>query len=363
VLLVLASLLSAADPVFARYIQNLLSVFDLTRLPEYIFRLFYILVFAYVFVGLFLHAVLPDSVEKRPDPNLAWNTRFLGSTESFVILGLVLALFAFFIGLQFRYLFGGEANIHETGFTFSEYARRGFFELVWVAVLSLLLYLALSTLTRRTAPSQQRVFSVLCIALFAMVLVMLVSALQRLTLYEAAYGFTRLRAYTHILIPWLGILLVAAIILEGLRSAGRFALALLLTIIGFGLSFTAINVDGLIADFNLRRLAAGSELDTRYLASLSSDATPALVSAYLAQRDATDKDALGLVLACHWIQSDLNQNNRRNWRSYTLSSALAARALAPLDLSPYLEESPGSPNGWTLRQPAGAPLCSLQAWD
>ena len=33
-------------------------------------------------------------------------------------------------------------------------------------------------------------------------------AFQRLLLYEAAYGFTSLRTYTHIFIPWLGFLLL-----------------------------------------------------------------------------------------------------------------------------------------------------------
>ncbi len=42
--------------------------------------------------------------------------------------------------LQFTYLFGGTDNINVEGFTYSEYAVRGFFELVAVAVISLILF-------------------------------------------------------------------------------------------------------------------------------------------------------------------------------------------------------------------------------
>jgi hypothetical protein len=350
VLFVLGSLLAAADPVFARSMENLFKVFDFARLPEYLFRLFYILVFAYIFTGVLLHAVLPDAVEARPDPNQPWNSRFLGSTECTIVLSAVLALFAFFIALQFRYLFGGQANIRETGFTYSDYARRGFFELVWVAVLSLGLYWGLSAVTRRQSARDQLVFRLLSIVLFSFVLIMLASALQRLMLYETAYGFTRLRTYTHILIPWLGLLFLAAIVLEAMRSPGRMALALTLTIFGFGLTFTFLNVDGLITRLNLERFRAGGELDAAHLAGLSSDAVPPLARAFSEERSQSARDQLGAALACHWINALEHAKNRPfDWRGYTFSAARSAQTLAALDLSPYLQEDQDARSGWSAK--------------
>ena len=51
----------------------------------------------------------------------------------------VALLFAAFVLVQFRYFFGGAQNIGLQGFTFAEYARRGYGELMAVAFLSLLL--------------------------------------------------------------------------------------------------------------------------------------------------------------------------------------------------------------------------------
>ncbi len=116
--------------------------------------------------------------------------------------------------IQVRYFFGGQANISVAGFTYSEYARRGFGELIFVAFFSLLMILGLGAVTRRESLAQQRVFSGLSAAIVVLVMVMLVSAYERLLLYETAYGFSRLRTYTHVALVWIGILLAAVVVLE-----------------------------------------------------------------------------------------------------------------------------------------------------
>ena len=332
VVAVLGGLLASADPVFGRMMENMLRIFDIERLPEYILRFSYIMILTYAFCGVLLHAVFPEPVEARPDTNQPWKTRFLGSTETGIILGAVVLLFAVFVALQFRYLFGGQANINETGFTYSEYARRGFFELVWVAVLSLGLYIGLGTVTRRETPAQERAFTLLTIVLMGLVLVILVSALNRLLLYENAYGFTRLRTYTHIFIPWLAVLLIVAIVLQAVRRQGHLGLAILLVVFGFGLSFTTINVDALIARLDLQRARSGQELDANHLLELSTDAVPVLVKAYLDPAYlAADRDRIGAVLACQ----QFTRGKVAGWRSYRLSDARAQQATQGLDLSDF----------------------------
>jgi hypothetical protein len=258
--------------------------------------------------------------------------RFLGSTEAAIILGSVVVLFSVFVALQLRYLFGGQANINETGFTFADYARRGFFELVWVAVLSLGLYIGLGTITRRETPGQERAFTLLTIALLSLVLIILASALQRLLLYENAYGFTRLRTYTHIFIPWLACLLIIAMVLQAVRRPGHLGAGILLVTLGFGLTFTVLNVDALITRLNLQRARVGQELDANNLISLSSDAVPILVQAYQDPSLPTQQhEKLGAVLTCRLATLPAPAD----WRSYRFSEARAAALLQSLDVSAY----------------------------
>ncbi|NIL99141.1 MAG: DUF4173 domain-containing protein, partial [Planctomycetales bacterium] len=118
---------------------------------------------------------------------------FLGFTESAIVLGAVDLLFAAFVAIQFHYLFGGAANINAAGYTYSEYARRGFGELVATAFLTLGMIMVLGNWSRREGRRMRRWFNALSGILVGLVSVMLVSAFQRLLLYERAFGFTRLR--------------------------------------------------------------------------------------------------------------------------------------------------------------------------
>jgi len=93
------------------------------------------------------------------------------------------------------------------------------------------------------------------------VLVILASSLQRLMLYEDAYGFSQLRTVTHVFILWLAALVVTTGVLEGVQQRGRFALALLITLIGFSASLVFVNVDGFTARRNIERAAQGEDLD------------------------------------------------------------------------------------------------------
>jgi hypothetical protein len=335
----LASLLASADPIFADRLGGLFKIFDLNKVGETIFRLTYILIFAFIFTGVYLHALRPTSPETRPNPASPWLKPFLGWTESAVVLVCVDLLFGLFVGIQFWYFFGGEANITATGYTYADYARRGFFELVAVAVISLMLYLCLSTITRRDSRASRTGFTGLSVFLMAMVVVMLVSAFQRLLLYEQAYGFTHMRLYTHIFIIWLGALLLATVIFELARRSYRFGLALLVTILGFGLTFGLLNVDATIAGQNLERARTGAKLDAIYLASLSPDGVPMLLDEFRrAGQTQAIRDALGAELACRtasvrkeilpWQGLNLSENNARTlllanqaeWAAYPVRS-------------------------------------------
>ena len=68
-------------------------------------------------------------MEYLPGAKSRSSPQFLGFTEAAVVLGAVVVLFALFVVIQFQYFFGGQTNIGVQGYTYSEYARRGFGEL------------------------------------------------------------------------------------------------------------------------------------------------------------------------------------------------------------------------------------------
>ena len=112
VIAVFASLLSSADPIFAKRLGDFIGIFKIDNLPQYIFRLMLILVAAYALAGAFLHAAQKSSqgVEEK-----SWVSPFLGFTESSIVLGSIVILFISFVIIQFQYFFGGKVNISITG--------------------------------------------------------------------------------------------------------------------------------------------------------------------------------------------------------------------------------------------------------
>jgi len=316
VVFLLARLLAEADPVFSQQLNQLLRLIDIEKLDEYLFRLFYISIGAHLLSGVFLYALSASQGEKVSAGEKSWLSPFLGWVEAATLLACVDLLFAFFVGIQFRYFFGGQANINVEGFTYSDYARRGFGELVAVAFISLLLLFALSAITRREERHPRRVFSGLGITLVALVAVILISAFQRLQLYEIAYGFSRLRTYTHVFMIWLGLLLLATALLEALNQLRYFALAALIASIGFGVTVNLVNVDGFIARQNISRAAQGARLDRGYLISLSEDAVPVLFEHFDSSQLSPDlQDQVGAVLAC-WAAMQPDTTERQPWPSF-----------------------------------------------
>ncbi len=331
---IFASLLASADAVFEARLRDFLDWLNIDNIAEYIFRLSYIMIGAYLLAGVFLHAAKESKDEKLSNEGKSILGQFLGFTESAIVLGCVALLFASFVVIQFQYFFGGQANIHIDGYTYSEYARRGFGELIAVAFFSLLLILGFGAIARRETEPQRRTFSGLSVGIVALVLVMLVSAYKRLVLYETAYGFSQLRAYTHVFMIWLGLLLVATVVLEILRRERMFALAALLAAIGFAATLPILNVDAFIVRANVQRAVDGEELDVFYLTELSPDALPALVEA--ARSDVLPgpvRDALTASLACLRYRADPTPNT--DWRSYHLSRWTRARLLE--DIRPELK--------------------------
>ena len=334
VIAIFASLLSSADLIFAKRLGDFIELFKIDNLPEYIFRLAYILILAYALAGAFLHAAQKsdEKVEEK-----TWVSPFLGFTEAAIVLGSLTVLFMVFVVIQFQYFFGGQANISIEGYTFSEYARKGFGELVAVAFFSLLLLLGLGAITDRQTETQRRVFSSFGAGLVGLVIVMLVSAYQRLVLYETAYGFSRLRTYTHVFMIWLGLLLVGVVLLEILRRERAIGLAMVLASLGFVISLNILNVDAFIVKQNIQREIRGAasemstqgrvDLDAQYFLDLSDDAVPSLVSAFRSTSlPELVREKVGASLACIRYTRDLDERKIR-WQSFHFSRFYADRAL------------------------------------
>lgn len=309
ILVLFALLFASADPVFSKYASRLL-VFHLDETT--LVRGILIFAVAISLIGAFAY-----SFGGKP---FTWGWRGegkrpLGTVEISILLGSVNVLFLSFIVIQLAYLFGGESNIAQQGMTYAEYARRGFFELIAVALVSYLVLFAAEKYVERDVEAHSAAFKLLSAALVLQVVVIMASAFLRLSLYEEAFGFTTLRLYSHAFIILLGAifaLLVYKIIVD--HRDATFAFRSFLAVLVFAAGMNLFNPDAFIAEKNLDRYAETGKLDVIYLTDLSADATPVTISAL----DAPDENVRGAV--GRLLLDGLNSTStRKSWQSWNIS--------------------------------------------
>lgn len=190
-----------------------------------------------------------------------------------VVLNL---LFAGFNAVQLAVLFGGyDKVLKSTGLTYAEYARQGFWQLLWATLFTLaVIALALRWAPRSGAADRRFVRTVLGV-LCALTLVVVASALRRMDLYVDAYGLTILRVSVAAMELWLGLVLVL-IMAAGVFGARWLPRAVAGSAAAAVLAFGLLSPDGMVAERNVARFEADGKIDLAYFQSLSADAVPAL---------------------------------------------------------------------------------------
>jgi len=314
-------LFSSADLIFKKYISSLINI---NSGPELIFRFILIIVVAVIYIGVYSY-IFQDRKE-RQEPKLKNQNNNVNTIESYIILGSINILFLLFIIIQITYLFGGESNISMQGFTYAEYARKGFFELILVAILSFVILLSTEKYIKRKTSTYSLTFKILSTALVIQVVVIMISAFTRLSLYEEAYGFTTLRLYSHafiILLTVIFLLLLYKIYKN--KQENTFAFNVLLSTIIFLITMNILNPDVFIANKNIERFNNTGKLDSYYLGSLSSDAI-AETSKML--NILNDDLKAPLAYKLYWLNNNLNSAHYSKWQSYNISRIEAKNILS-----------------------------------
>lgn len=330
VLFVFLLLFSSADLIFRKYVSELISI---DNELEIIFRFILILIVTIVFIGAYTYS-FREKEGQITAPQKSKN-HTVGDIEISIILGSVNALFFIFILVQLTYLFGGESNISTQDFTYAEYARRGFFELIAVAVISLFLLLTTEKYVIKKETEHALGFKILSTALIIQVVLIIASAFTRLSLYEEAYGFTTLRLYSHAFIILL--VIIFCLLLYKIYKDKRestFAFRVFLSVVLFIAVMNFLNPDAFIARRNIERFPSTGKLDIYYLSRLSDDAISDIITILnISNEDLRKRFAREL----YWRTKNNDSRNFSQWQSLNISRMRAKKILNSKisELEPY----------------------------
>lgn len=315
-LLVFGTLLVSADPVFERLVRQVIR----WNVEEAAAHALTIGALSWLTGGLLLALGTPDARRNGDD---SIGRPAVGLLEVAVPMAALTGLFAAFVAVQFRYLFGGEELVRTTvGLSVAEYARRGFFELVAASGLVIPVVVGADWLLRGNGPRTLRRFRLLAGVQLILVGLIMDSAAQRLRLYYESFGLTTDRVLALAVMVWIGLTLgwFAFTVLQGHRA--RFPIGAIVGGLSVLAALNLVNPQAIVARVNLQRAAAGAPLDTDYLGRMSADAVPILL-ARSAALPAAERCAIVAELGKrHGTRDD------GDWRSWNLSRARARSALA-----------------------------------
>jgi len=324
ILALLIWLLSSADIVFQRYLEK---IWKISIDPEIVSRMLIVLVASYFFIGIFAKAF----TNKKPEnSSIGENnqSKLLGSIESSIVLGVVGLLFLVFISIQFVYLFGGREYVWgiEEYLTYSEYAKKGFGELIAVSIISFLLIYGIDKFGKRENIFQKRTFKILSSILIFEVIIIMASAFKRLSLYVDGYGYTFPRLLGFIFLFWLFFIFLIFLykIFSGQKET-HFIFSAFWLIILFWAGINFFNPDAFVAKKNIERYLQGKQLDILYMSHLSNDAIPEMVKILKIEDEKIKSE-----IACHLTRQKENlikSKEAQGWQSFNLSEKMAVDIL------------------------------------
>lgn len=219
--------------------------------------------------GLFAYNTDPrnikiiDGMAERDAANL---DTYIAATVN----GVMCMIYLLFSGIQIFGLFLGKMTLPE-GYTYSSYARRGFFELVFVCLFNIMLVLFTLAYFKNSF-----ILKILLTIICGCTYIMTISSAYRMLLYISSYQLTFLRLFV------LWALVVIALVMTGVLvyvhnpGFSLFRYGLVVLTIGW-LSFSALHPDYWIASYNIMAGEEGQDYDHYYLRErLSLDALPVI---------------------------------------------------------------------------------------
>jgi hypothetical protein len=265
-LLVFGALFASADALFASWVNALTPDITWNDLPGRAVLATFIA--AGTLAAAFV-ALAPPAVDRLRLPRGTRGNEFEWLAPVLVVDMVFLA----FLVAQATAMFGGHDYLRRTtGLTYAEYVHEGFGQLTFATMLTLTV---VAWAARKAAPGRRRDFAMG--ALCVMTIVVVVSALYRMHLYEEAFGFTRLRLLVSVFEGWLGVVVVLVLV-AGVVGARRWLVPIAVRLGAAGLlGLAMVNPDLYIAQHNIARADAPVGIDWKYLGELSTDAYPALV--------------------------------------------------------------------------------------
>ncbi|MCL2425698.1 MAG: DUF4173 domain-containing protein [Oscillospiraceae bacterium] len=195
--------------------------------------------------------IKPESAEKTVNA-----LRVISPLTINTVLGVICVVYMVFIFSQLPYFFSAFTGVRPDGWLYySEFARRGFFELCWIAAINLILLIA-ANLCNKKLRMESKVLKIFNIILASITLILIATAFSKMALYINVFGLTMLRLLPCIFMLFMVIVFVALIALQ----KWNFSIVKLSLIVGsiILVALCLSNPDAMVVRYNANRYMSGT---------------------------------------------------------------------------------------------------------
>lgn len=318
-LFIILNLLISADAQFERLLSNIPNLISFRG--DYVFRLVIILIYTFSFFG-FMQVLLQKNIHIIQSEGTRKPIAMDGIITLTVLLFLDL-VYVLFVAVQFKYFFSGTLD---EGYTYAEYARHGFFELLFVTLINLTVTTVIIHFTKNVQRFLKRTIRMALTVLVLSSGVLLISALMRMTMYEEAYGFTFMRVLVHSFMIFLMVILAYTFVKIWLDKLSLFHFYFIASLIYY-VGINTVNFDRMVVDRNVDRFETTGKIDIHYLNSLYATGILGLIEIYEKKPDVP-----GLKNLLKQRKAEREYLKSDHWQSYNLERNKAYVKLGELDL-------------------------------
>lgn len=286
-IVILISLLSKADPIYATFIQTYLS----EPFSRFI-RSFQDRIVPSIILFLLLIPFMTYTAQAVFHPPRKLLARLHYVNEYAALMALIALVMVSFLAVQWQYIFsalGPETDLSQFGVaTYSEYVRKGFWELLQVAVtIYLLVWVGLITYRNREN-GKGRFLLIMQMVLLALLALFVFSIFRRVWVYQLIHGWTLIRIYGSLFLFWL-LCITGILAIRHFLQKNWITAEIILTFLVF-VGMSLFNAEKFIVQHHPPTV--NKHVDTIYLVNMSPDGYLGWKKAYAFSTD-TLRDTYG----------------------------------------------------------------------
>ena len=279
-------LLVSADSIFANIFENIGSIFNYINISStfsMIIRIALVIIAYFLFLSFILK--LKQDYDKKTKEIKNSNNKYAFTIKLLLIaLNIVYLVFCF---IQVESLF---AKINTAEFSYANYARTGFFQLMIVSLINFVVIL----LSNKFNENKEKSIKILNLFLGIFTVIIALSSMYRMYMYQIEFGLTYLRMFVYIILITELLTFIPIVIyifnekFDFLKWSGIIWICIYCII-------NYMNIEKIIINYNISNTNSDRTIDYEYISEIASEDSFGILEEKLEDNNISSSDRLEIT--------------------------------------------------------------------